>query len=134
MDIQYFGKRNYGCRIREYTADGLRCVSLENNLVRVGILLDKGADIFEFVYKPRDVDFMFTSPLPFAKNIIPTSANPAGNFMDYYEGCLLYTSMSLWMTLRYGPTRFVTSSYVPTLPGTLLYLEELAGPLVAECN
>lgn len=86
MDIQYFGKRNYGCRIREYTADGLRCVSLENNLVRVGILLDKGADIFEFVYKPRDVDFMFTSPLPFAKNIIPTSANPAGNFMDYYEG------------------------------------------------
>ena len=45
-----------------------------------------------------------------------------------------WQGMSLWMTLRYGPTRFVTSSYVPTLPGTLLYLEELAGPLVAECN
>lgn len=45
-----------------------------------------------------------------------------------------WQGMSLWMTLRYGPARWVTSSYIPTVPGTLLYLEELAGPLVAECN
>ena len=45
-----------------------------------------------------------------------------------------WQGMSLWMTLRYGPSRWVTSSYIPTVPGTLLYLEELAGPLVAECN
>nr|WP_275061462.1 aldose 1-epimerase [Diplocloster modestus] len=64
----------------------MRCVSLENNLIRVGILLDKGADIFEYIYKPQDVDFMFRSPLPFAKGAIPTTANPAGNFMDFYEG------------------------------------------------
>lgn len=86
MGNKFFGVRNKGCRIREYTADGLRCVSLENHLIRVGILLDKGADIFEFVYKPQDVDFMFHSPLPFAKDVIPTAANPAGNFMDFYEG------------------------------------------------
>ena len=30
--------------------------------------------------------------------------------------------MSLWMTLRYGPTRFITSSYIPTLAGKLLSL------------
>lgn len=45
-----------------------------------------------------------------------------------------WQGMSLWMTLRYEPSRWVTSSYIPTVPGTLLYLEELAGPLVAECN
>ncbi len=45
-----------------------------------------------------------------------------------------WQGMSLWMTLRYGPDPWVTSSVVPTLPGKLFYLDELAGPLVAECN
>ncbi len=45
-----------------------------------------------------------------------------------------WQGMSLWMTLRYGPTRFVTSSYIPTLPGKLFFLKELAGPLIAEAN
>lgn len=45
-----------------------------------------------------------------------------------------WQAMSLWMTLRYGPTRFVTSSYIPTLPGKLFFLKELAGPLIAEAN
>lgn len=45
-----------------------------------------------------------------------------------------WQGMSLWMTLRYGPTRWVPSSYVPTMPGTLFYMDELAGPLTAECN
>ena len=45
-----------------------------------------------------------------------------------------WQGMPLWMTLRYGPSRWVTSSYIPTIPGTLFYLEELAGPLVADCN
>ena len=45
-----------------------------------------------------------------------------------------WQGMSLWMTLRYGKTPWVTSTYIPTLPGKLFFLEELAGPLVAECN
>lgn len=45
-----------------------------------------------------------------------------------------WQGMSLWMTLRFGPDRHVTSSYIPTIPGTLFFLEELAGPLAAECN
>lgn len=45
-----------------------------------------------------------------------------------------WQGMSLWMTLRYGPTRFVTSSFIPTIPGRLFYLKELAGPLTPEAN
>jgi glucosamine-6-phosphate deaminase len=45
-----------------------------------------------------------------------------------------WQGMSLWMTLRYGPTRWIPSSYMPTLRGRLFFLNELAGPLVAECN
>jgi len=38
------------------------------------------------------------------------------------------------MTLRYGKNPWVTSSYIPTLPGRLFFLKDLAGPLEAECN
>jgi glucosamine-6-phosphate deaminase len=45
-----------------------------------------------------------------------------------------WQGMSLWVTLRYGPDIWVTSSFVPTLPGILFFHKELAGPLIAECN
>lgn len=45
-----------------------------------------------------------------------------------------WQGLSLCMTLQYGPDRWVPSSFMPTLPGRLFFLRELAGPLVAECN
>lgn len=45
-----------------------------------------------------------------------------------------WQGMSFLMTLHYGPSRSVTSSYIPTLPGKLFFLKELQGPLTAECN
>ena len=45
-----------------------------------------------------------------------------------------WQGMSLWMTLRHGKSTWITSSYIPTLPGRLFFLSELAGPLTAECN
>jgi glucosamine-6-phosphate deaminase len=41
---------------------------------------------------------------------------------------------SLWMTLRYGPDPWVPSSFMPTLPGRLFFLQELAGPLEPEMH
>ncbi len=45
-----------------------------------------------------------------------------------------WQGMSLWVTLRYGPDPWVPSSFMPTLGGKLFFLQELAGPLEAECN
>lgn len=45
-----------------------------------------------------------------------------------------WQGMSLWMTLRYGPDPWVPSSFMPTLPGRLFYLAELAGPLEPDMN
>lgn len=45
-----------------------------------------------------------------------------------------WQGMSFLTTLHYGPDKSITSSFIPTLPGKLFYLKELAGPLVAECN
>lgn len=45
-----------------------------------------------------------------------------------------WQGLSLWVTLRHGPDRWIPSSFMPTLPGRLFYLEELAGPLEPEVN
>lgn len=45
-----------------------------------------------------------------------------------------WQGMSLWVTLRYRPDIWVPSSFVPTMPGKLFFMKELAGPLSAECN
>lgn len=45
-----------------------------------------------------------------------------------------WQGMSFWMTLRYGPDKAVTSSWIPTLPGKLFFMQELAGPLCADTN
>jgi glucosamine-6-phosphate deaminase len=45
-----------------------------------------------------------------------------------------WQGLSLRMTLHHQPTPWIPSSYMPTLPGRLFFLQELAQPLVAECN
>jgi glucosamine-6-phosphate deaminase len=45
-----------------------------------------------------------------------------------------WQGLSLRMTLHHEPTPWIPSSFMPTLAGRLFYLQELAGPLVAECN
>ena len=87
--MTYLPDRNYGCRmITDGTLKGLRTVVLENQKLRVTILVDKGTDICEFLYKPLDIDFMWRSPMSLhnAANFIPTSSSSYGSFYDYYEG------------------------------------------------
>ncbi len=78
--------------------------------------------------------------------LVPTRANTIGpglflkadRIIGGADGALgrgmQWQGTSLWVTLRYGPDRWAPSSFMPTLPGRLFFLKELAGPLVAECN
>jgi glucosamine-6-phosphate deaminase len=45
-----------------------------------------------------------------------------------------WQGLSLRMSLQHEPTPWIPSTYMPTLPGRLFYLKELAQPLIAECN
>ena len=45
-----------------------------------------------------------------------------------------WQGLSLRMTLLHEPTPWIPSSFMPTLPGRLFYLRELAGPLEADCH
>lgn len=85
----YTHDRNWGCRISdEHVFRGLRALVMENELIRVTVLLDKGSDIYEFLYKKTDTDFMWRSPNPVRdpRAFEPTSMRADGSFMDYYHG------------------------------------------------
>lgn len=45
-----------------------------------------------------------------------------------------WQGLSLRMTFQHEPTPWIPSTYMPTLPGKIFYVKELAEPLVAECN
>ena len=61
---------------------------LENDLLRVVVLVDKGADVYQLVHKPTDVDFLWRSrwgvrdPSKFS----PTTGSGEGLWLDMYEG------------------------------------------------
>lgn len=87
--MTYMPERNYGCRlITDGTLKGMRTVVMENKKLRITILVDKGSDIWEFLYKPLDIDFMWRSPLLLRdiRHFIPTSSTSYGAFFDYFEG------------------------------------------------
>jgi len=81
--------RSFGCRISdEFTYRGLRVCVLENELLRVSVLVDQGTDIFEFQYKPVGIDLLWQSPRgvqPSAPFIASREA-AHGSFSDFYEG------------------------------------------------
>ena len=84
----YHHNRNYGCRVTEMLLKGHRCITLENEKLRVTVIADKGADIYEFLYKPRDIDFMWRTwvGLRDRSHFEPSSPRASGAHMDYYEG------------------------------------------------
>jgi galactose mutarotase-like enzyme len=81
-------QRNWGARVLEYRYKGMRAVFLENELLRVGVLAGKGTDVFEFNYKPRDMDFVWLSAggVRNPTSYLSTSPDPLATFMDYYPG------------------------------------------------
>ncbi len=45
-----------------------------------------------------------------------------------------WQGMSLCVTLQYGPTPWIPSSFMPTLPGQLFFVRQLAGPLQPDAH
>jgi hypothetical protein len=79
---------NHGCRISdEWTFRGMRTLVMENELLRVTILLDRGSDIVEFRYKPLDLDLLHFGPQGLRN---PTQETPSAYtdspYLDFFNG------------------------------------------------
>ena len=80
-------ERNCGCRYQEIYIHGFKSIILENEVLRVTLILDKGCEIVEFNYKKMDMDFVWRLP-----NSLGSLRNYVKNFnddlvlTDYYTG------------------------------------------------
>jgi len=51
------------CSAQEQRLDrDVRALRIENDLLAATVLLDKGADIYQLIYKPRDLDVLWKTP------------------------------------------------------------------------
>jgi hypothetical protein len=80
--------RNWGARVHEQARAGVDGLTLENRALRVGVLTGRGADIVEFNYKPRDMDFvtLWGEGIPRAEPGDATAMDAGTTFMDLYRG------------------------------------------------
>ena len=124
---QYQLERNHGCRVSDaWTFRGLKTAVIENELLRIVVLIDKGADIYQFVHKPSDTDFLWRSPWGVRDPSLrmPTTGSGEGLWMDVYEGG--------WQTVLPGggfPTQYMGADMglhaeVNTVPWDAVILED----------
>jgi hypothetical protein len=80
--------RNHGCRISDdWTFKGMRTLIIENELLRVTVLVDRGSDIVEFRYKPLDLDFLYFAPNGVRNPARETPSTYTDSpYLDYFSG------------------------------------------------
>jgi hypothetical protein len=82
-------ERHWGCRVNDQvTWHGYRALILQNELLQIVVLLDKGAEIVQFLYKPLDLDFLWRAPnqLRDPARFVPAGGSPATPFFDRWSG------------------------------------------------
>ena len=66
----------------------LRALSIENELIAVTVVLDKGADIYRLIYKPKRMDVMWKAPwgMKEAARGFDTAADSLTAWLEAYAG------------------------------------------------
>lgn len=98
-----------GCRIYPSELLGHRCVVLENRWLRTNILVDRGAAIFDLVWKSDDVDLLWRWERGLRPpGYIPGLALAGGSFQDHFFGGwdLMFPTVD-----RHEPARPVPTGY-----------------------
>lgn len=125
--MHYQVERNYGCRVSDsWTYRGLKTAIMENDLIRVVILVDKGADIYQFVHKKTDTDFMWRSPWGVRDPSLfkPTSGSPTEVWLDLYEGGWQTVLPGGGFPSKYGDAEMGLHAEVNTIPWDSSILED----------
>lgn len=76
------------CKLSETSVAGMRAIYLENDYLKIGILTDRGSDIYEFLYKPKNIDFLLRLPKGILnpRDTFSQLRNTSNQFEDYYYG------------------------------------------------
>lgn len=134
--MHYQIERNYGCRVSDdWTYRGLKTAVIENELLRIVVLVDKGADIYQFVHKPTDVDFLWRSyqGVRDPRRWHPTTGDPVGVWMDTYEGGWQTVLPGGGFPSRYGGADLGLHAEVNTMPWDCAIVEDTPERVSLRC-
>ena len=72
----------------DYTYKGYRLVIMENRFIKAVILPQKGADIYQFIDKMHDIDFLWKTPMGLRSQVKPAPAGygAESHFANTYAG------------------------------------------------
>jgi hypothetical protein len=135
--MHYQIERNYGCRVSDaWTYRGLKTAVLENELLRVVILVDKGADIYQFVHKPTDVDFLWRSPWGVRDPALfkSSTGGPAEMWLDVYEGGWQTVLPGGGYPSQYGDAQLGIHAEVNTVPWDCVIVEDTPERVSIRCS
>lgn len=77
------------CSVREIVLGrGFSALRIENDLLAATVLVDKGADIYELIYKPKELDVLWKSPwgLKETGRGVHSSVNSVAAWLENYPG------------------------------------------------
>lgn len=134
--MHYQQERNHGCRVSDaWTYRGLRTVVLENEVLRVVVLVDKGADVYQLVHKPTDTDFMWRSPwgVRDPSRFTATSGAPTETWLDLYEGGWQTVLPGGGFPSRYSGAELGLHAEVNTMPWDCAILEDTPERVSIRC-
>ena len=80
---------NNQCTITDkWNYNNMRVIWLENDLIKIGVLVGRGADIFEFRYKPQDLNFLLRLPgdIKNPSQVFAQKRDTNNQMEDYYYG------------------------------------------------
>ena len=127
--------RNWGCRLEtDLVLRGWRAAVLENELLRVTVLLDKGSNIYEFLYKPRDVDFMWHTPQGLRRPPSVPTTRADGGFLEYYEGAWQEIMPSGGPPCSWGGSQFGQHDETPQLNWDATVVEDGPESVAIRCS
>ena len=81
--------RHWGCRVNDQVVlHGIPALIIQNELIQVVILVGKGGEVAQFLYKPLDVDFLWRGPnsLHNPSQFPANGGLPPAPFFDHWSG------------------------------------------------
>ena len=111
--MNYISNRNFGCRITEIMLKGCRSLIIENNLLYILLLLDKGGDIVSFTYKKTDTDVLWRSPngLDLLNQQIPNELKYVGGWFECFPNTGELCELPEGKIPQYGDVRYLPWEY-----------------------
>ena len=135
--MHYQLERTHGCRISDaWTYRGLKTAIIENELLRIVVLIDKGADIYSFVHKPTDTDFLWRSNwgVRDPRKFIAPSGDGVGSWMDTYEGGWQTVLPGGGFPSRYGGADMGLHAEVNNVPWDAVIVEDTLERVSLRCS